>query len=70
MVFGLCCITACAILLELYIPDLYTLYQVEKGYETPSDEFVSTLLNAVRADGLVILLVGLFAFGSCPFLKS
>lgn len=57
MVFALCCVVTSAALLLIYIPDLYTTYRVEKGLEFPGPDFINTLLDGVRADGLVVVLV-------------
>lgn len=49
--------TATAVIQYVYMGDIYTLYRVEKGLETPTADFPRQMTSALRADGLVVILV-------------
>lgn len=65
MLFALACLISITVIIQLFLDDLYQLYRVDKQIEAPGPDFEDTLTSALRADGLVGVLVRTNSF--CSF---
>lgn len=57
MVFSFCCYISIAVVLRLYLSDIYNLYQVGQGLTAPTVEILAQAKLALHADGVITLLV-------------
>lgn len=42
---------------HVFLADDYTLFRVEKGLETPTSDFPGVMTRALRANGVIVILV-------------